>query len=225
MIFIEPNQVATFDIAAPNKEASGWMLCIHPELIRGSELAQKIDKYHFFSYTVNEALHLSDQEKMTLNSIIKTIQSEITQNIDAYTRKLILNSVELLLNFSERFYNRQFLTRTAKNNDTISEFETMIKKRFHADKLENEGIPTVKELATSLGYSPYYLSDLLKKETGRSTQDYIHEHLLQKAKDLLISTNEPVSQIGYQLGFEYPAHFSKFFKNKTGLAPSKYRII
>ncbi|PAB59295.1 helix-turn-helix domain-containing protein [Anaeromicrobium sediminis] len=224
LIFIEPNQVATFDIAAPNKDATGWILCIHPELIRGSDLAMKMDKYHFFSYTANEALHLSDQEKITLNNIVETIQNEISQNIDAYTRKLILNSIELLLNFSERFYNRQFLTRTASNNDTITEFESVIKERFNADRLETEGIPSVKELATTLGYSPYYLSDLLKKETGKSTQDYIHEYLLQRAKDLLISTNDPVSQIGYQLGFEYPAHFSKFFKNKTGMTPSKYRI-
>ncbi|MCH4887665.1 helix-turn-helix domain-containing protein [Acidaminobacter sp. JC074] len=224
LIFIEPNQVATFDIAPPNEDATGWMLCIHPEFIRGSELAKKIDKYHFFSYTANEALHLSDQEKMTLNNIIETIQNEVSQNIDVYTRKLILNSIELLLNFSERFYNRQFLTRTTTNNDTISEFEAVIKDRFNTDRLENEGIPTVKELATTLGYSPYYLSDLLKKETGKSTQDYIHEYLLQRAKDLLISTNDPVSQIGYQLGFEYPAHFSKFFKKKTGVTPSNYRV-
>ncbi|MCT4631418.1 MAG: AraC family transcriptional regulator [Firmicutes bacterium] len=224
LIFIEPNQVATFDIATPNKNAKGWMLCIDPELIRGSELAQKIDKYHFFSYTANESLHLSDQEKITLNNIVETIQNEISQNIDPYTRKLILSSIELLLNFSERFYNRQFLTRTASNNDTISEFEAVIKERFTTDRLENEGIPTVKELATTLGYSPYYLSDLLKKETGKSTQDYIHEHLLQRAKDLLIGSNDTVSQIAYQLGFEYPAHFSKFFKKKTGITPSNYRI-
>lgn len=224
LIFIEPNQVATFDIAAPSKDASGWMLCIHPEFIRGSELAKKISKYHFFSYSANEALHLSDQEKMTLNNIVETVQNEVSQNIDAYTRKLILNSIELLLNFSERYYNRQFLTRTATNNDTISDFEATIKERFNGDRLENEGIPTVKELATSLGYSPYYLSDLLKKETGMGTQDYIHQHLLQRAKDLLISTNDPVSQIGYQLGFEYPAHFSKFFKKKTGITPSNYRV-
>lgn len=224
LIFIEPNQVATFDIAAPNKDATGWMLCIHPEFIRGSELAKKIDKYHFFSYMANEALHLSDQEKLTLNNIVETIQTEVNQNIDSYTRKLILNSIELLLNFSERFYNRQFLTRTATNSDTISEFESIIKDRFTSEHLEQDGIPTVKELATSLGYSPYYLSDLLKKETGKSTLDYIHEYLLQRAKDLLISSNDPVSQIGYQLGFEYPAHFSKFFKKKTGITPSNYRL-
>jgi AraC-like DNA-binding protein len=223
LIFIEPNQVATFDIAAPNEDATGWMLCFHPELIRGSELAMKIDKYSFFSYTANEALHLSDNEKSILTNIVQTITDEITQNIDSYTRKLILNSIELLLNYSDRYYGRQFLTRTAENKDIITEFKALLKDKFKPEKLKTDGIPTVKELATALGYSPYYLSDLLKKETGRSTQDYIQEHILEKAKDLLISTNEPVNQIGYQLGFEYPAHFSKFFKNKTGTTPSKYR--
>jgi AraC-like DNA-binding protein len=225
LIFIEPNQVATFDIAAPGKNAEGWMLCIHPEFIRGSGLAKIIDQYSFFSYAANEALHLSDKEKLTLTNIVETINDEIAQNIDTFTRKLLLNNIELILNYCDRYYGRQFLTRTNSNKDIITRFNQLLKKRFQSDLLEEQGIPSVKELATTLGYSSYYLSDLLKKETGKGTQDYIQEQLLQQAKDMLISTNIPVNQIGYQLGFEYPAHFSKFFKNKVGMTPTKYRKV
>ncbi len=224
LVFMEPNQVATFDIAAPGDQAEGWMLCFHPEFIRGSHLADKMGKYHFFSYQANEALHVSDKEKQTLNNIVASIQEEISQNIDGYTRTLIHNNLELILNYSDRFYGRQFLTRASENNDVITKFESLLKERFDLTRLEEEGIPSVKDLATSLGYSPYYLSDLLKKETGKSTQEYIQEQVLQRAKDLLLSTNEAVGQIGYQLGFEYPAHFSKFFKKKTGMTPSQFRV-
>lgn len=223
LIFIEPNQTATFDIAAPNDDASGWILCFHPEFIRGSDLAQKIGSYNFFSYAANEALHLSDKEKGVLNNIVESITDEISGNIDSFTRKLILNNLELILNYSDRFYGRQFLTREASNKDIILLFEELLKTRFSEEALDENGIPTVKELATRLGYSPYYLSDLLKKETGTGTKEYIQEALLDKAKDLLIASEDSVANISYLLGFEYPAHFSKFFKNQTGVTPSAYR--
>ena len=225
LIFMAPEQVSVFDIAAPGEDAIGWMLCVHPEFIRGSGLSQKMDDYNFFSYSANEALHLSEKEKSNLTAIVESIQDEITQNIDPFTKDLILNNLELTLNYSDRYYSRQFLTRTNRNKDIITEFESLLKKRFQSGILEDKGIPTVKELATVLGYSPYYLSDLLKKETGKGTQEYIQEYVINRAKDLLISTDMAVNQIGYHLGFEYPAHFSKFFKNKTGMSPGKYRQI
>ena len=223
LVFVEPNQIATYNIMAHDPDAEGWMLCFHPEFIRGSNLALGIDQYTFFSYDTKEALHLSDKEKNTLTTIVEAIQDEITQNIDGYSKDLIIKNIELILNYSDRYYSRQFLTRTAKNKDVITEFHSLLKNRFKSETLNQHGIPSVKEIATSLGYSPYYLSDLLRKETGKSTKEYIQGQLLDKAKDLLISTDDSVSNIGYLLGFEYPAHFSKFFKKMTGVAPSEYR--
>ncbi|MCH4890206.1 helix-turn-helix transcriptional regulator [Acidaminobacter sp. JC074] len=225
LVFVEPNQIATYNITTKGKEAEGWLLCIHPEFLRGSELAKKMDYYTFFSYDAHEALHVSEVERNTLNNLVKSIQNEITQNIDHFSRDLIINNLELILNYSNRYYSRQFLTRTTKNKDVITEFHNLLKDRFQLAQLEEQGIPSVKELATSLGYSPYYLSDLLKKETGKGTKEYIQEHLLAKSKDLLISSEESVANIGYLLGFEYPANFSKFFKNMTGITPSKYRHV
>jgi AraC-like DNA-binding protein len=223
LIFTSPGQKLL--VEGNPKNIDGWMLCFHPDLIRGSTLESKIDEYSFFSYDTSEALHLSQKEKDIINNIANTIKLEYTQNIDVYSKDLIVSNIEVLLNYAKRFYGRQFITRTAINKDLIVKFEQILKNRFKDELLEENGIPTVKELAMRMGYSTNYLGDLLKKETGKSTQEHIQFMLLERAKSLLVGSNESVSQIAYSLGFEYPAHFSKFFKSKTGISPVQYRKI
>ncbi len=221
MMFTAPGQVATVEYKSD--EAEGWMLCFHSDLIRKGQLNSKIKEYTFFSYDLCEALHLSQQEEATINNIVNTINHEINENEDMYSDQLIVSNLEVLLNYARRFYGRQFITRTSANKDVMSRFETLLTDYFESKSLEDKGVPTAKHLAKEMGYSTNYLSDLLKKETGKNTQEHIHFHLLEKAKSLLLGTEASISQITYQLGFEYPEHFSKFFKKKMGMSPSEYR--
>lgn len=221
MMFTAPGQVATVEYKP--SDTKGWMLCFHPDLIRKSQLNSKIKEYTFFSYDSSEALHLSEKEEQIINNIVKTINEEFNHNPDIYSDQLIVSNLEVLLNYARRFYGRQLITRTNVNKDVVSRFEKLITDYFESKSLEDNGLPTVKHLAQKMGYSSNYLSDLLKKETGKNTQEHIHFHLIEKAKFLLLGTQEPVSQIAYMLGFEYPGHFSKFFKKKTGMSPSIYR--
>lgn len=220
MMFIAPEQVIMVNT---EKGGEGLMLCFHPDLIRKSTLGSKMDEFTFFSYDVNEALHLSEKEREIITNIIKTIENEFSQNIDVYSQDLIVSNIEVLLNYSKRFYGRQFITRTTANKDVISRFDALLRNYFNSLDLEEKGIPSVKYLANEMGYSANYLSDMLRKETGKNTQEHIHLHLIEKAKMLLLGTSEPISQIAYMLGFEYPAHFSKFFKAKTGMSPMAFR--
>jgi AraC-like DNA-binding protein len=180
-------------------------------------------EYTFFSYDSHEALHLSDQERQTITTIVRTIEHEYSQNLDIYSQDVMISSLELLLNYGKRFYGRQFITRTHVNKDVVIRFEELLQTYFESDKPETQGLPTVKYCAEQMGYSSNYLSDLLKKETGKNTQEHIHFYLIEKAKNLLLGTEEPVYRIAYTLGFEYPQHFSKLFKSKTGLSPAQYR--
>jgi AraC-like DNA-binding protein len=201
----------------------GWALFFHPDLIRKHHLGKHMKEYTFFSYDAYEALHLSDQEKQMITTIVKTIETEYSQNLDVYSQDLIVSHIEVLLNYCKRFYGRQFLTRTHVNKDVISRFEEFIKGYFDSERPETEGLPTVKYCAQEMGYSTNYLSDLLKKETGKNTQEHVHFYVIEKAKTLLLGTEEPVNVIAYSLGFEYPQHFSKLFKKKTGMSPTAYR--
>ena len=223
LMFMAPEQVTAVDYSRDKKEAEGWMLCFHPDLIRKSVLDSKMKEFTFFSYDTSEALHLSEKEKEIITNIVETIKNEFSQNIDVYSQDLIVSNIEVLLNYCNRFYGRQFITRTTVNKDVISHFDTLLREYFNSESLEEKGIPSVKHLAKEMGYSANYLSDLLKKETGKNTQEHIHFQLLEKAKTLLLGTSEPISQIAYTLGFEYPAHFSKFFKAKTGMSPMAFR--
>lgn len=218
-----PEQVITFDRHQEEGSTEGWGLYFHPELIRNSALGDKINEYGFFKYGVNEALHLSDQEKNTLLSILKQLQKEYHTNIDLYSNELIISNIELLLNYCKRFYGRQFLTRTNQNKDIITRFETFITAYFNSDDLTTKGMPSVKYCAEMMHLSPNYFSDLLKSETGKSTQDHIHHYLLEKAKNLLANSELSISEIAYELGFEYAQNFSKLFKKKTGVSPTLYR--
>jgi len=218
-----PAQVITYDQKNNTGSADGWGLHFHSELIRNTALGNKISEYTFFTYSENEALHLSGQEENTLISILKKIEIEYNTNIDHYSHDLIISNIELLLNYCRRFYNRQFITRTNQNKDVIARFEKFILDYFNSDKIKNDGIPTVKYCADAMNLSPNYFSDLLKSETGKNAQEHIHYQLLEKAKTLLVNSDLSINEIAYNLGFEYPQNFSKLFKKKVGTSPTLYR--
>jgi AraC-like DNA-binding protein len=224
LICIAPNRVITIDNDIEIKEnMMGWGLFFHPDLIRDSALGNKIKAYSFFSYEISEALHLSEKEKQLLYDCIIKIQGELTQNIDGYSQALIISNVELLLNYCARYYGRQFITRKPANLEIITRVEKLLKDYFEKEDHRNEGMPSVKYLANKMNVSPGYLSDVLKKETGLSAQDHIHYFVIEQAKNILIQTNQSVSEIAYALGFEYPQYFSRLFKQKTGKTPLEYR--
>lgn len=218
-----PDQVITKESVDESDGYSGWGLFFHPDLIRKSALAKKIQEFTFFSYEVNEALHLSDQEKKNLSELLERIKDEYSANLDNFSNDVILSSLELFLNYCNRYYGRQFITRSSYNKDILSKLESLLKDYFNTDKAEQFGIPTVKYCAEQLNFSPNYLSDLIKKESGKSVQEHIHYRLIEKAKTKLLSTTNSISEIANELGFEYPQYFSKIFKSKTGLSPVEYR--
>ncbi|MFN8256480.1 MAG: helix-turn-helix domain-containing protein [Bacteroidales bacterium] len=218
-----PEQIITFNREIDRGNAEGWGLFFHPELIRNTALGKKINEYSFFSYAENEALHLSEDEKQTLLSIVKQMKKEYFTNIDHYSHDLIISNIELLLNYCKRFYGRQFITRTNQNKDAIARFEKFIKDYFDSPKLRDNGLPTVKYCAEIINLSPNYFSDLLRSETGKNAQEHIHYYLLEKAKTLLLSSDKTVNEIAFELGFEYPQNFSKLFKRKTGITPTEFR--
>ena len=223
LMFLAPDQTIEPISVSENPELDGWVLLFHPDLIRKSSLGKKMNEYTFFSYDSHEALHVSDQEKQAVINIVKRIEAEYSQNLDIYSHDLIISNLELLLNYCQRFYGRQFITRANVNKDVVIRFEELLKSYFDSDKPASQGLPSVKYCAREMGYSPNYLSDLLRKETGKNTQEHIQFYLIEKAKTLLLGTEEPVYKIAYSLGFEYPQHFSKLFKHKTGMSPAEYR--
>lgn len=220
MSFIAPNQIISVD-SDGNRNSDGWSLLFHPDLIRQYPLGKMIKNYGFFSYTVNEALHLSDQEEKTIEAIVQNIQKEINSRLDNFSQDVIVSNLELLLSYCNRFYSRQFITRKMATNDLLTKFENILDKYF----TDNSDLTllTVEKLATELNVSSSYLSDMLRNLTGQNTQQHIHEKLIEKAKGILSTTNLTVSEIAYQLGFEYPQSFSKLFKSKTNLTPIEYR--
>ncbi len=221
LICMAPNQVVVFDdqpVNRPNK--MGWGLFFHPDLIRGSALGLNIKNYSFFSYETHEALHLSEKEWQILSDCVGKIADEIQENIDAYSQSLMVSNLELLLNYCNRFYGRQFITRKSVNHEVVSAVEGYLMACF-ADN--GNALPTVKFIAEKVNLSAGYLSDLLKRETGMNAQDHIHYALIQEAKNRLMGTRHSVSEIAFSLGFEYPQYFSKLFKQKTGLSPMEYR--
>ena len=224
LVCLAPNRVITIDTDVEIKEnMMGWGLFFHPDLVRGSSLGSKIKDYSFFSYEMSEALHLSDKEKQLLYDCILKIESELAQNIDSYSQVLIASNIELLLNYCSRYYGRQFITRKSANIDVVSNIENILKGYFENEERRNEGMPSVKYLASKVNLSPGYLSDLLKKETGLNAQDHIHYFVIEQAKNILLLTNQSVSEIAYSLGFEYPQYFSRLFKQKTGKTPIEFR--
>ena len=224
LVCIAPHRIVTIDNDIEIKEdMMGWGLFFHPDLIRGTTLGSKMKDYSFFSYEVSEALHLSEKEKQLLYDCIVKIQGELSQNIDSYSQALMVTNIELLLNYCSRYYGRQFITRKTANKDIVSKVESVLKGYFENESIRNEGMPAVKYIASKVNLSPGYLSDLLKKETGLSAQDYIHYFVIEQAKNILVQSNHSVSEIAYSLGFEYPQYFSRLFKQKTGKTPLEYR--
>ncbi len=219
--FIGPNQIIQSE--KDEFSANGWMLFFHPDLIRKSNLGKHIDAYSFFSYDVHEALHLSKKEEDILNDCIDKIDFELDQNIDAHSQQLLVSNIELLLNYCMRFYERQFHTRASSNKDVITRVDELLKEYYQEEKQLSDGTPSIQYFADEVALSQNYLSDLLKKETGRNAKDYINDFIVDKAKTRLLNSEESVSVIAYDLGFNYPHYFSRLFKQKTGLTPNKYR--
>jgi AraC-like DNA-binding protein len=200
----------------------GWGLFFHPDLIRNTSLNVKMKDYTFFSYEISEALHLSEKEKQLLYECVMRIQTELKENIDEHSQTIIVSTIELSLNYCNRFYGRQFITRKASNRDILSRVESLLTDYFSNNK-ERIGLPTVKFLADALNLSSSYLGDLLKKETGLNAQEHIHHAIIDQAKNILMNSNKSVSEIAYDLGFEYPQYFSRLFKQKTGITPGEFR--
>lgn len=222
LMFTAPDQV--MQPSSDTEIDEGWFLAFHPDFIYGSELGKKIRNYTFFDYGSNEALHVSDEEKKTLTTIISSIEKEYSKNIDRHTQGLILKNIELLLNYCDRFYERQFFTRSKVSSDILQNFEQLLNHYFEDDNLIEKGIPEVKYFAEKLHLSSNYLSELLTKYSGKTTIEHIHLKLVDKAKNLLLGTSKSISEIAYELGFEHPSHFTKIFKTKTGESPRAFRL-
>lgn len=224
MFFISPNQVFGIEpLPESTEKRSGWMLMIHPDFFWKTTLAQNIRKYNFFNYSVSEALFLSDKEEATLKIIIQNIQKEYHSNIDQFSQSIIISQIETLLNYADRFYQRQFITREISNHQILDRLEKLLVDYFSSDDIVSKGLPTVQYIAESLNVSQSYLSGLLKILTGQSTQHHIHNKLIEKAKEKLSTTALSVSEIAYELGFEHSQSFSKLFKTKTNLSPIEFR--
>jgi AraC family transcriptional activator of pobA len=221
MFFVSPNQI-TGD-HHPLSDQSGYTLLFHPDFLLGYELARKIRDYGFFSYSANEALHLSEKEKATIVAVFESIEEELNGRIDDFSQDVVISQIELLLNYSNRFYNRQFITRKAVSSDLLQRVEEILHDYFHSVDQEKQGLPTVQFLSSQLNVSASYLSDMLRSLTGQNTQQHIHNHLIEKAKEQLSTSDASISEIAYKLGFEHPQSFSKFFKLKAGVSPMDFR--
>lgn len=223
LVFLAPGQVYGIESNGVKVQPKGWALVFHPDLIRGTSLGRHIDDYTFFSYEVNEALHISEQERSVVMECLHNIASELKYAIDKHSRMLIVSNIELLLNYCMRFYDRQFITRSDENKDVIVKFERLLRDYFRSDEPEKSGLPSVKYFADKLFLSANYFGDLVKKETGKSAQEYIQNILIETAKDRLYDTSQSISEIAYGLGFQYPQHFSRMFKKSVGYTPNEYR--
>lgn len=223
MAMTAPNQV----LSVSNSESytvSGWWLVFHPDFILGYPLAKTIKKYGFFSYAANEALHLSGKEEQMLLDVFKNIKQEYQTSIDPFSQDVMVSQIELLLTYTNRFYNRQFLTRKSANNDLLAKLESTLADYFDSSKVQELGLPSVQYISDKLNVSANYLSDTLRTHTGHTTQQHIHQKLIEEAKERLSTTNLSIGEIAYQLGFEHPQSFSKMFKNKTNYTPIEFRL-
>ncbi len=225
MVFTAPKQALTFDSNIDFTNHTGWTILFHPDFIRKSILGTEITTFSFFDYAVNEALHISEKEQNILNDFTRNIEIEINQNIDKHSQELIISNLHSILKYCQRFYDRQFFTRTNLNKDYVVQFEKYLEHYFASEKLSNNGIPTVADCGKALNMSGRYLSDLLKIETGRGVKGHIHDFIIEKAKTLLLGSNATISEVAYGLGFEYPQHFAKLFKLKTGQNPTDFRTL
>lgn len=223
LVFVSPGQVLGNTADGSTYKAKGHCLYFSPELLRGTRLARHIKDYTFFSYDVSEALHVSRQERDTIIDCMKKISNEISNGTDRHSNTIIASAIELLLNYCTRFYNRQFTTRKKENKDILTNFERLLDEYFTSGKPIRLGTPTVSYCAGQLNLSPNYFGDLIKKETGKSAQEYISLIILDRAKTLLDESSNSISDVAYRLGYQYPQYFSRWFKKTTGCTPSEYR--
>lgn len=223
LVFVSPGQVVGKQPQVENLEPKGWALVFHADLIRGTSLGKHIHDYTFFSYDVNEALHLSEKEQEIVLDLLAKIQYELERGVDKHSRTLITNTIELLLNYSTRFYDRQFITRDQAHKGVIERFEILLLDYFHTQKASELGLPSVAYCAEKLNLSANYFGDLVKKETGQSAHDYIQSKLIDVAKERIFDASKSLSEVAYELGFRYPQHFTRLFKQKVGQTPQAYR--
>lgn len=202
---------------------SGYALIFHPDFINGTNLGRSIKDYSFFSYEVNEALHLSKKERDVIVGCLSKMQDEISQNIDKHSKTLVVSNIELLLNYCMRFYDRQFITRSNENKNILSRFEALLDNYFETDKADAFGLPSVTYCAQELNLSPNYFGDLIKKETGHTAMEYIQNKLINEAKKRLFDSSKALGEIASGLGFKYQQHFTRLFKQKTGVTPHEFR--
>ncbi len=226
LVCLAPGQLfGVKDDGRPHRP-QGWALLFHPDLLRGTELGRNIGRYTFFSYEVREALHLSEQERQTVIDCMRNILHELQHAIDQHSRTLIVNNIEMLLNYCTRFYDRQFLTRSqVANKDILARFERILNDYFRSGLPQTLGLPTVRYCAGELCLSPNYFGDLVKRETGRTAQEHIRLKLIDTSKELLFDRQHTVSDVAYRLGFKYPAHFTRLFKQVIGCSPNEYRTV
>ena len=223
IVCFAPGQTAETNPTTDKVQVNAHGILFHPDLLRGTSLGKNIKKYTFFSYEVNEALHLSEEERSIVMDCLKIIRMELEHGVDKHSKTLLVNHIELLLNYCMRFYERQFITRGKTNRDVLTRFENLLDEYFESTLAEQDGLPTVKYFADKLCLSSNYFGDMFKKETGKSPQEYIQEKEIELAKDRISGTADTVSQIAYSLGFQYPQHFCRLFKKRVGYTPSEYR--
>ena len=223
IVCFAPGQTAETNPTTDKVQVNAHGILFHPYLLRGTSLGKNIKKYTFFSYEVNEALHLSEEERSIVMDCLKIIRMELEHGVDKHSKTLLVNHIELLLNYCMRFYERQFITRGKTNRDVLTRFENLLDEYFESTLAEQDGLPTVKYFADKLCLSSNYFGDMFKKETGKSPQEYIQEKVIELAKERISGTADTVSQIAYSLGFQYPQHFCRLFKKRVGYTPSEYR--
>ena len=220
IVCFAPGQTAETNPTTDKVQVNAHGILFHPDLLRGTSLGKSIKKYTFFSYEVNEALHLSEEERSIVMDCLKIIRMELEHGVDKHSKTLLVNHIELLLNYCMRFYERQFITRGTTNRDVLTRFENLLDEYFESALAEQDGLPTVKYFADKLCLSSNYFGDMFKKETGKSPQEYIQEKVIELAKERISDTADTVSQIAYSLGFQYPQHFCRLFKKRVGYTPS-----
>ncbi len=223
LVFVAPGQVLEIETDGQVYQPKGHALVFHADLLRGTSLAKSINDYHFFSYKANEALHISERERQIVLDCFSKIESELHQNIDKHSKKLIASNIELFLNYCDRFYDRQFITRDNVNRGILEKFEELMNNYFASDMPQLNGLPTVAYFAEELCLSANYFGDLIKKETGKSARDYIQDKIIAAAKIRTSDNSKTVNEIAYELGFKYPQHFTRMFKKSTGFSPNEYR--
>jgi AraC family transcriptional activator of pobA len=224
LLFIAPGQVFGFDLDADTLiQPRGWALTFHPDFIKGTSLGKKITEYGFFSYDVTEALHISKRERQMVLACFKKVKEELRREIDKHTVNVIVSNIELLLNYCVRFYDRQFITRAHVNKDVLTRFEGLLKTYYQSELPKTEGLPTVSYCAIELNLSANYFGDLVKKETGKTAMEYIQEKVIDLAKERLFDQSKSVSDVAFEMGYKYPQHFTRLFKQRVGVSPQEYR--